>query len=214
MNSDKLFYISVGVVSLLVFGVILFFSQSKNANLQKSLVVDQNVLIGKDANIKGNLENAKVVLVEFSDFQCPACKVYNAEVNKILDENKDTVALVYKHFPLISIHNYSQQAAIASEAAKKQNKFFEYSNILFEKQTTNEFSFKEQDFIEFAKQLSLDIEKFKADLTHPEVLEKVQADMNLADTLGLNSTPTFYINGIKFVGNDLYGEVKKVLETK
>ncbi|MBP7859931.1 DsbA family protein [Patescibacteria group bacterium] len=214
MNSDKLFYISVGVVSLLVFGVILFFSQSKNANLQKSLVVDQNVLIGKDANIKGNLENAKVVLVEFSDFQCPACKVYNAEVNKILDENKDTVALVYKHFPLISIHNYSKQAAIASEAAKKQNKFFEYSNILFEKQTTNEFSFKEQDFIEFAKQLSLDIEKFKADLTHPEVLEKVQADMNLADTLGLNSTPTFYINGIKFVGNDLYGEVKKVLETK
>lgn len=214
MNSDKFFYVVTALVSLLIFGVILFFAQSKNDTSQKSLIVDQNVLIGNNANIKGNLETAKVVLVEFSDFQCPACKIYHQEIKRILSENSESIAFVYKHFPLISIHNYSRQAAIASEAAKKQDKFFEYADILFERQSTNENPLKEENFVEIAKQLELNVEKFKADLTHPEVIEKVQTDMNLADSLGLNSTPTFYINGVKFQGDDLYGEVKKILAEK
>lgn len=100
--------------------------------------VDGNVTIPNtitaDDWVKGK-KDSKVVLVEYSDFQCPACAAYFPMVEQVMDEYKDKVAFVYRHFPLISIHPYAEPMARASEAAGKQGKFWEMYQLIFKNQT-------------------------------------------------------------------------------
>lgn len=215
MKSDKLFYICAGLVFVFIFVLIVFAAQSKNSSKTNSDTVSQDLLIGRDSPTKGDTKIAKVVLVEFSDFQCPACKAYHTLVNSIIANHPDEVALVYRHLPLFSIHYYSKEAAIAAEAAKKQGKFFEYGDKLFDNQRDNSNPLKGDDFVSFAKDLGLDTEKFKSDLKSQEVISKVDSDVQFAYSLGLNSTPTFYINGNKLsLDQDLEAEINKILQSK
>jgi protein-disulfide isomerase len=136
---------------------------------------------------------AKVTIVEFSDFQCPHCGAAHPELVRMLREFDGNVRLVYRYFPL-SNHSRALPAARAAEAARLQGKFWEMHDLLFENQRTLE----DADLEKFAKQLGLDVAKFQADMRSDEVEKRVQSDRELGQKLGIEATPSFFINGRPF----------------
>lgn len=144
----------------------------------------------------GNLEG-EITMVEFSDFQCPACKLQQAFVKSAL-ANFPELKLIFKNFPLSSIHPRARVAAEAAESAGLQGKFWEMHDLLFENQEEwSNLVNPKNKFVEYAQSLELNIEQFKTDLTNPAVIEKVNLDIAEANSLGINATPTFIIDGKK-----------------
>lgn len=160
--------------------------------------------------VKGNKES-KVILIEYSDFQCPACGVYYPLINKLVEEFGDKMAVVYRHFPLKSIHRNAEPAALAAEAAGKQGKFWEIHNALFDnqKEWSDKFSPSEL-FIKYAESIGVDINKFKTDLSSKEVKNKVKNDLASANKNNLDHTPTFFLNG-KEIQPRNYEEFKQAI---
>lgn len=145
--------------------------------------------------VRGNV-NAPVTLFEYSDFQCPACKAYVPIVKRLLDEYPDKVKEVYRYFPLLSIHVNSMASAKAAEAAGKQGKFWEMGDLLFSKQLDWAENGKAAAIFEgYAKDLGLDVNKFKQDVANADTEKRVNVDLDDAGQLNLSGTPTFFLNG-------------------
>lgn len=144
--------------------------------------------------IKGS-SNATVTLVEFADFQCPACGAYAPLIKDIASKYGSKVQIIFRHFPLLQIHPNALVAAYAAEAAGAQGKFWEMYDILFEKQSEWSQSVADEFFITYAKNLGLDIPRFLKDMDSMEVDNFVKADLALANRLALSGTPTFFLNG-------------------
>ncbi len=146
--------------------------------------------IGSPRPFLGNKE-AAVVIEEFSDFQCSSCKLAQNLVKEIIDIFGDKVVLYYKHFPLSSIHPYAFRAALASECANDQGKFWEYHDKLFEQQPR----FSENELIGYAQELNLNRDSFTACLQSRAKQRVVKEDLREGDSRKLNATPTFFVNG-------------------
>jgi len=139
------------------------------------------------------VENAKVKIVEYSDFQCPACKAAT-EMVKTLDEKYGyEIKLEFKYFPLVSIHENSFAAAMAAECANDQGKFWAYHDELFAHQD----SLQKSDLVSFAQNLGLDVASFTACLESNAKSKIVREDMGAGNKLGINATPTFFVDGEK-----------------
>ncbi len=137
-----------------------------------------------------------VVFEEFTDFECPACAAYHPLINQLKTEySTDNVEFVFRNYPLLSLHPNVLNAHIAAAAAKEQGKFDDYANKLFE----NQDKFTNENYQLFAQELGLDLDKFSTDLKSAEVKAKVEADMALGESRGINATPTFYINGKRVI---------------
>ena len=142
--------------------------------------------------------SSKVILIEYSDFQCPACRAYYLLIRELVQTYGDRIAIVYRHYPLKSIHVNAEPAAWASEAANNQGKFWEMHDLLFEKQAEWEkASNLKVIFSEYATLLELDKAKFLADLDSKQVKNIVNDQRQSALKNGFNSTPTFVLNGKK-----------------
>lgn len=162
--------------------------------------------------VKGE-DLAQVTLIEYSDFQCPACAAYYPLINQIKDDFGDNLKLVYRHFPLTSIHKNALVSAQAAEAAGLQGKFWEMHNALFEHQADwSELDDPTSKFIEYATNLELDIEKFANDLASDEVNQKVKDDLDSALDLKINATPTFFMNGKRITNPKNYDAFKSLIE--
>ena len=144
-------------------------------------------------------QDAKVKLVEYSDFQCPACAAYYPMVEQVIEKYKDKISFEYRHYPLTTIHRNAFAAARASEAADKQGKFWEMYRLLFTHQSAWENSSNAQSVFEgYAGQLGLDAAKFKADFTSKETNSAINASIAEFNKRGLpKSTPTFLLNDKK-----------------
>jgi protein-disulfide isomerase len=142
--------------------------------------------------MKGN-KDAKVTIVEFSDFQCPYCSRATPQVQALLDAFPNDVAVYFLHFPL-SFHQQAMPAAVASECANRQGKFWEMHDKIFAAQD----SLASEPWKNFATELGLDAAKFTACLTDPAVAEFVKADMKQGEVAGVEGTPSFYINGVQY----------------
>jgi protein-disulfide isomerase len=179
-------WIILTIITVVLFGGAIVYSQNANEkNNQGVVVVD---------HIKGN-PAASVTLVEYSDFQCPACAAFQPVVNELLAQYGSQIKFEYKHFPL-PIHNFAQQAAVAAEAASQQDKFFEFHDKLFENQKEWSSSATPQAFFtQYAEELGLDVEKFKTHQNSSVLRDAVRADLADARELGLTGTPTFFLNG-------------------
>lgn len=154
-------------------------------------------------------EDAPITIIEFSDYQCPYCTQWHTEVFGKLRENyADKVRIVYRDFPLESIHPEATPAAEAANCALEQGKFWEYHDQLF----TNQQKLGKEGYREFAGQVGLDLEQFDACLEERRYAEEVQADLNYAVQLGVRSTPTFFLNGIPLVGAQPYEVFSQVIE--
>lgn len=148
-----------------------------------------------EARVKGNPE-AKVVLVEYSDFQCPACAQFYPYVKEIMEENGDDIRFEYRHFPLINIHPQATPAAKAAEAAGVQGKFWEMHDKLFENQNTwSKSSNPNGYFTQYAEELGLDVALFKQHQDASMIAEAVENSFNDARSQGFSGTPTFLLNG-------------------
>lgn len=190
---------------LLIGGALFFFSKQPTANSQ---VYTQEQLVLPTTQIKGNT-SSPIYLVEFSDFQCPACGTFEPLVQEIMKQHGDKIAFGYRHFPLTQ-HEFADEAARASIAAGKQNKFWEYHDLLFE----NQEQLSPEKFIELATQLELNIDQFTQDKESQETKDIIQKDMADGNAFDVNSTPTFFLNGKKLIlrsGQDLVNAVNEAL---
>ena len=137
------------------------------------------------------VDTAPVTIAEFAEFQCPFCQTVNATLQQIEERYKDRVRFVWKHLPLVRIHSHAMDASVAAEAARNQGKFWEYHDKLF----ANQKQLETEDLRRYAQELGLDLARFDRDRQDPELKTRVQADMAEATSLGVTSTPTFFING-------------------
>ena len=138
--------------------------------------------------------DGKILLIEFSDFQCPYCADVVKTIKKFIANHQNDVTLVYKHFPLISIHPEAMSAAKAAWAAGEQGKFWEYHDALFSQQD----KLGEQLYLDIAKKLNLNMDKFQRDRTLAN--DAIQEDIQLAQILGIQGTPSFVMNDKQFAG--------------
>ena len=166
-------------------------------------------LLLRNAPVTG-ASSQKIIMAEFSDFECPYCAKAHEVVKEFMAKNGNDVTLVYKHFPLKQIHQQAEPAALASWAAFQQGKFWEYHDALFEQQS----KLGEEFYVELAKNLKLDINKFNRDRKSNEAKEALKKDFELGKSLGVRGTPSFVINGVFFSGvpniQDLEGLVAQI----
>ncbi|NES02633.1 MAG: DsbA family protein, partial [Okeania sp. SIO2F4] len=149
----------------------------------------------------------KIVLFEFSDFQCPFCAKAQENLKKFMDKHQDRVTLVFKHLPLTRIHPQAIPAAKASWAAQKQGKFWEYHDALFEQQD----KLGEELYVEIANNLDLDIEKFNSDRQSEAATTSIETDIKLAQKIGVSGTPFFVMNGETFSGAVKLSQMEETL---
>ena len=141
-------------------------------------------------------ENGVVTLTEYADFQCPACAQFYPLVKQVKEQFKDKVRFEFKHFPLVQIHPNATTAHRASQAAANQGKFWEMHDLMYEQQQTwSDSSNASTIFESFAKQIGLDIEKYKLDAASSVVLSTINADIEAGKNLKVSGTPTFFIDG-------------------
>lgn len=159
-----------------------------------------------NAPIKGP-KDAKVTIIEFSDFQCPFCKRGMDTMDAVAKEYPKDVKIAFKHLPL-PFHPEAKPAARASIAAQKQGKFWEMHDKLFE----NQKSLGEELYMSLAKEIGLDMEKFKKDFNDPAVAKQVDDDAAQATALGVRGTPGFFVNGVQVRGAQPLPEFKKLID--
>ena len=161
--------------------------------------------------IKGN-PGAKVYLIEYSDLQCPACRAYWPLIKQVESEFANDIKIIYRHFPLTTIHKNAQLAAQAAEAAGLQGKFWEMHDLLFEKQLDwSNLSNVSEKFTEYAGQLGLNVEKFKNDLNSDTVKDEVREDVATGNKAQVRGTPSFYLQGKKITNPQSYDELRQLI---
>jgi len=212
-GETKLFLgIIIGTIAIVGIGIAIL---SRPAVSTK---VDSSLLIRADSN-KISTSSASVTLVEFSDFQCPACGAYYPVVTQVIKDFKNDLTFVYRNFPLTDLHPNAQIAAQAAEAVGLQGKYWEMHDILFTKQSDWSASTSPRDiFAQYAQSLGINVDQFKKDIDSDAVRNKIMEDVNDGNTLGINATPTFFLNNQKIENPatlaDFETAVKKAMSQK
>jgi protein-disulfide isomerase len=179
-------WIIIGIVCVVLFAGAIWYSGKSAEQYNEGIIETEHV--------QGNPE-ATVTLLEYSDLQCPACAAFQPVLKSVLESYGDQLRFEYRHFPL-PIHPHSIDAAIASEAAAQQGQFFEFSDVLFERQQEwSGMAVPQTQFIKYAAELGMDIDLFRQHLRASLLRDKVRTQFGEAQQLGLTSTPTFFLNG-------------------
>lgn len=153
-------------------------------------------------------DDAPITIVEFSDFQCPFCRRFHDETYQaLLNAYPGQIRFVYRNLPLTSIHPDAMPSAIASLCANDQNAYWDYHGKLFSSETLTR-----ETFIQYAEDLSLNVDEFSACLDSGKHDEFIEQDMNFALDLGVQSTPTFFINGLAIVGAQPLSAFQQIID--
>ena len=140
--------------------------------------------------------DAPLTLLEYGDFECPACGQAFWEIRRVEEAVRDRVRFVFRHFPLAQAHPHAQLAAEAAEAAGAQGKFWEMHDTLF----TNQQALEASDLLAYAEDIGLDCPRFTRDLQERRFSPKVRRDFMEGVRSGVNGTPTIFINGERWNG--------------
>ncbi len=205
-------WIGIFIVTIVVVAGLAIASQKKgeSGGTGQSAVLSENVTAAD--HVRGN-PMSRITLVEYSDFQCPACGAYYPILKQLDGEYGNRIQSVYRNFPLSQIHKHAFLAAQAAEAAGKQGKFFEMHDLLFEHQTEWPDSANVRDvFLSYADQLKLDRKQFEKDMDSAEVKAKIDADQKSGIRSGIQGTPTFFLNGKKIDSPRSYDEFKQLID--
>lgn len=207
LKAETLFFVGIiAVVLVAVGGLFLLTNKPVQTVDTSSLVRDNNYFLGP--------KDAKVVLVAFGDFQCPACKAVEPALLQIRSEYKERIKFVFKHFPL-PLHNNAVISAKAAESAGVQGKFWEFHDKLYEEQESwSANSNPEKLFEGYAKDLGLDTKQFLADLKGDKFTEIINKDKSDGIDVEVSATPTFFLNGEKIVGGLSFAEFKRKIDAK
>jgi len=190
-----------------VYGLLQIANSPQTTNTSSSKLPE----ITKDDPKTGS-SSAKVTLVEYSDFQCPACAAYYPMVKQLLSEYNGKIYFVYRYFPLTATHQNAMISSLAAYAANLQGKFWEMHDMLFQTQNSWASSPKAREtFIGYAKKLDLDIDKFKTDLESDRGKNFINDTYSKGLAIGVNSTPTFFLNGVKIQNPRTYDDFKNLI---
>ena len=157
-------------------------------------------------HIRGN-KNAKVVLIEYGDFQCPYCIRHHPNMEKLISEYGDKVAWVFRHFPL-SFHENAQPAAVASECASEQGKFWEFADAMY----ADGASLGTDFYVKTATDLGINVESFKTCLSSGKYDSLIDAEQAAGSAAGVTGTPATYINGTLVSGAVPYATLKTMVD--
>jgi len=153
-------------------------------------------------------EFAQIELVEYGDYECPHCGHAYPIVKDIQQQLGSGIRFAFRNFPLRKIHPHAFSAAVATEAAGLQHKFWEMHDIIFE----NQGNLSIENILQLADEIDLDPDRINMDMRHKDLIDKVEKDFDSGIRSGVNSTPTFYINGEKFTGDWQNGELLQTLK--
>ncbi len=138
----------------------------------------------------------KVVIIEYGDFQCPGCGSLYPLLRQVENERPKDISIIFRNFPLTSLHVNAMAAHRAAEAAHKQGKFFGMHDLLYENQDLwNTSPNAAAIFEDFAQQLGLKLDQFKTDVASSDTFDRISADIDSGKELGITGTPTLYLNG-------------------
>lgn len=202
---SKVSWIVFSAIVVAVLGGLIIYSRVSNPSSNVS-TVNANAAIpaseasGQIADQVYGKTNSQVVLVEYGDFQCPSCGGAHPQIKTIMEEYKDKVAFIYRNFPLTSIHPNAKIAAAAAEAAGLQGKYWDVHNLIYENQAEwKDLTGTERTnvFTTYAQTVGLDKDRFLVDIASTAVNRKISFDQALGKKVGVNSTPSFYLNGEK-----------------
>ena len=198
---------------LIVVGGAIFMggSQTPSTSSQK---IDTTLLIKKTSH--QTAPSAKNQLVEFGDYQCPACGAYHPIVKKIIQTYGSKLTVVFRNYPLTQ-HKNARIAAEAAEAAGIQGKFWEMHDMIYENQDKWSESDKPLEiFSEYAKSLGIDVSVFQKDVDEKKYENIITGDQSDGNAAGVNSTPTFFLNGEKVDTNSIrdYPSFKTLIDSQ
>ncbi len=197
---DKRFWGIIAVIAVIFVGIVWANGRSADA--------PENSTGQASSHTKG--ENAKkVTFIEYGDFQCPVCNLYEPTVTQVVEKYKADISFQYRHFPLQQIHQNAFAAARAAEAASLQGKFWEMHDILYQNQnawstSNNPLAIYEQ----YAKTLGINTAQFKTDFASDKVNDTVNADIREGNKLNVSGTPAFFIDGVAVPTTELVGDDK------
>lgn len=221
---NKVGWIIFSAAVVLLLGGLIVWTRLSNPSVDVSNINNNSILAATadSGNIADHVEgnrDGKVMIVEYGDFQCPSCGGAYPNIKTLMAEYGDRVGLVFRNFPLTSIHPNAKVAAAAAEAAGLQGKYWEMHDLLY----TNQNSWKDlgtgqrtDAFVGFANQLNLDATKFTSDLSNADITKKINFDMELGKANSVSATPTFFVNGEKLddatAGGIVQGDLKAIRE--
>ena len=188
--------IAIVLIAAVGAGWVLLRSSQQSRNSNNPTPDPLKAVEGADPpHIRGNA-NAPVTLEEFGDFECGACGAYHPELKKIEQEFGDKLRVIFRELPLVTMHQHALLAAQAAEAAGLQGKFWEMHDKLYENQKTwTEAKDLVPVFVDYAKQIGLDADRFMKDLNGEKVAMRIFQDGKRAHSFGLKGTPSFFVNG-------------------
>lgn len=197
MNNKKL-QIALLVLFIVVAGGLLYYGIAGNS--------------GGNSAPERNVEAQTVQILKYSDYQCPACKLYIPLQENLKREFGDKVQIEYRHFPL-SGHRFAELAARSVEAARNQDSFYEMHDKIFQYQEVWSRGDAHDHFEDFAREIGLDMDRFLADLESDEVRQRVESQRQEGIRRQVNATPTYFINGQRLRQNpQSYEQFKSIVE--
>lgn len=207
---NKVAWIIFGAIIVIVFGGLIIYSHESNppidvSTINTNAIATASAQNGQIADHVFGKADSKVIFIEYGDFQCPSCGAAYAQVKSATESYKDKVAFIFRNFPLTTLHPNARAAAAAAEAAGLQGKYWEMHNMLYEGQADWEKLSGDQRtnfFVSYASQLGLDTAKFKTDIASNAVNSKISFDQAIGKKIGVNATPTFYLDGTKLSDTD------------
>lgn len=206
MFKDKGLIIGTLVTIFLISFGIYYFTKDSGTTSESTTPISKDILVPQNEYKTSGIVNgeylaatdsAKVTLVEFGDYECPACEQYHPIIKKLLTDFAGKITFVFRNYPL-SQHKNAQISAQAAEAAGLQNKYWQMHDKIFE--SSSEWvssSDPKSIFIGYAEKLNLEVNQFKTDLDSSKVKEGIQRDMTDGNLTKLTATPTYYLNGVK-----------------
>ena len=200
---DKKAWIIFVTIVVVLFGGLIFLSRQNKVDVG---TIDTNAIQAATAE-SGNIADhvfgkadSKVILVEYGDYQCPGCGSLYPSLKTLSEKYQDQIAFVFRNFPLTSLHPNALAAAAAAEAAGLQGKYWEMHNKLYETQSAWESASPEErgsTFLGYATELGLNGDTFTSDLAKNTISMKISFDQALGKKIGVDSTPTVYLDGTK-----------------
>jgi protein-disulfide isomerase len=195
------FVLCIIVAAIFTSGFGLF----KNNNTNERF----NVPVGNDP-FRGNTSTETVLIIAFSDYQCPFCKEAELTMRKILKKYPSEVIFIFKDFPLTSIHKYAYGAALAAECAREQGKYWEYHDYLFD----HNDKLEPQYLKEYARFFNMSGDQFDTCLDSEKYKHEIELDKTEGMKVGVSGTPVFFINGLKVVGTQPEEEFIKIINNE
>ncbi len=208
---SKQFWAVIAVIVIALVGVFIVTGEKNNTGSGTTASASNNVLGKGTTGVK---------IVEYGDYQCPYCQTYHATLKQVLDIYGDKISFQFVNFPLTSIHQNAFAASRAAEAAGKQDKYWEMHDLLYE---TNDpggrtgwvvSNAPAALFNQYATQLGLNLEKFKTDYASSSVNAAINSDLTKGNKLGVEGTPTFFIDGKKVTISNTVADFQKVIDAE